>query len=206
MKTSKVKDSTSRACSCKTELPARSQDTKQSPTMPTSVLLFCLLFLTGLSPNSASEDNCSNFSITLPNMLRDLRAAFGKVKIYFQTKDKLENKLIDRTLLEDLKSYLGCQTLSEMIQFYLDEVMPRAEKNERDVKENVGSLGEKLRIFRLRLKRCHRFLPCEDKSRAVKQVKSTYEKLQEQGVYKAMGDFDIFINYMEEYLTMHFSN
>ncbi|XP_078012485.1 interleukin-10 isoform X2 [Phascolarctos cinereus] len=186
MKTSKVKDSTSKACSCKTELPASPQETHQSPTMSTLMLLFCLLCLTGSNLSSASGDSCSTFSITLPDMLRELRAAFSNVKIYF--------------------SYLGCQALSEMIQFYLEEVMPQAEKNEVDIKENVGSLGEKLKALRLRLKRCHRFLPCEDRSRVVKQVKSTYEKLQERGVYKAMGDFDIFISYMEEYLTTHIRN
>ncbi|XP_003340215.1 interleukin-10 [Monodelphis domestica] len=173
--------------------------------MSTLMLLFCLLFLTDLSSSSAAEDNCSNFSITLPNMLRDLRAAFGKVKIYFQKRDKLETRLIDRSLLEDLKSYLGCQALSQMIKFYLEKVMPQAE-NEEGVKEKVGSLGDKLQILRLRLKRCHRFLPCEDESKVVNRVKDTYEKLQEQGVYKAMGDFDIFINYMEEYLTMQIQN
>ncbi|XP_068930452.1 interleukin-10 [Petaurus breviceps papuanus] len=174
--------------------------------MPTWMLLFCLLCLTGSSFSSTSEDNCKNFSITLPNMLRELRAAFRSVKIYFQTRDKLETKLIDKSLLEELKSYLGCQALSEMIQFYLEEVMPRAEKNERDIKDDVGSLGEKLKALRLKLKRCHRFLPCEEKSRVVKKVKNTYKELQEKGVYKAMGDFDIFISYMEEYLTMHIGN
>ncbi|XP_072504113.1 interleukin-10 [Notamacropus eugenii] len=174
--------------------------------MPTLMLLLCLLSLTGSSFSSASEDNCKTFSITLPNMLRELRTAFSSVKIYFQMRDKLETKLIDKSLLKELKSYLGCQALSEMIQFYLEEVMPWAEKNELDVKKDVGSLGEKLKSLRLGLKRCHRFLPCEEKSRVVKQVKSTYKELREQGVYKAMGDFDIFINYMEEYLTMHINN
>nr|SBU76389.1 IL-10d3 [Notamacropus eugenii] len=123
--------------------------------MPTLMLLLCLLSLTGSSFSSASEDNCKTFSITLPNMLRELRTAFSSVKIYFQMRDKLETKLIDKSLLKELK---------------------------------------------------HRFLPCEEKSRVVKQVKSTYKELREQGVYKAMGDFDIFINYMEEYLTMHINN
>nr|O97798.1 RecName: Full=Interleukin-10; Short=IL-10; AltName: Full=Cytokine synthesis inhibitory factor; Short=CSIF; Flags: Precursor [Trichosurus vulpecula]AAD01799.1 interleukin-10 [Trichosurus vulpecula] len=171
--------------------------------MPTWMLLFCLLCVTSSNLSSALEDNCKTFSTTLPNMLRELRAAFSSVKTYFQTRDKLETKLIDKSLLEELKSYLGCQALSEMIKFYLEEVMPRAEENELDVKEDVGSLGEKLKALRLRLKRCHRFLPCEDNSRVVKQVRNTYKELQEQGVYKAMGDFDIFIGYMEEYLTMH---
>lgn len=48
----------------------------------------------------------------------------------------------------------------------------------------------------------HQFLPCENKSKAVEEVKSAFSKLQERGVYKAMGEFDIFINYIEAYMTM----
>ncbi|XP_025776880.1 interleukin-10 [Puma concolor] len=89
-----------------------------------------------------------------------------------------------------------------MIQFYLEEVMPQAENEDPDIKQHVNSLGEKLKTLRLRLRRCHRFLPCENKSKVVEQVKSTFSKLQEKGVYKAMGEFDIFINYIEAYMTM----
>ncbi|XP_044530875.1 interleukin-10 [Gracilinanus agilis] len=144
--------------------------------MPTSMLLFCLLFLTDLNSGSTTEDNCSGFSIRLPDMLRDLRTDFSKVKIYFQKKDTLETRLIDRSLLEDLKSYLGCQAMSEMIKFYLEKVMPQAE-NEKGVEKNVGFLRDKLKRLRLQVKRCHRFLPCEEESKAVSRVKSTYEKV-----------------------------
>lgn len=89
-----------------------------------------------------------------------------------------------------------------MIQFYLEEVMPQAESQGPDIKKHVNSLGEKLKTLRLRLRRCHRFLPCENKSKAVEQVKSAFSKLQEKGVYKAMSEFDIFINYIEAYMTM----
>uniref|UniRef100_A0AC11EIM7 Interleukin 10 n=1 Tax=Ovis aries TaxID=9940 RepID=A0AC11EIM7_SHEEP len=99
------------------------------------------------------------------------------------------------------QGYLGCQALSEMIQFYLEEVMPQAENHGPDIKEHVNSLGEKLKTLRLRLRRCHRFLPCENKSKAVEQVKRVFNMLQERGVYKAMSEFDIFINYIESYMT-----
>ncbi|ELW47753.1 interleukin-10 [Tupaia chinensis] len=173
--------------------------------MPNSALLYCLVFLAGVRASPAqgiqSEDSCTYFPANLPNMLRELRAAFGRVKTFFQTSDQLDNMLLSESLLKDFKGYLGCQALSEMIQFYLEEVMPQAENHSPDVKEHVNSLGEKLKTLRLRLRRCHRFLPCENKSKAVEQVKSAFDKLQEKGVYKAMSEFDIFINYIEAYMT-----
>ncbi len=59
-----------------------------------------------------------------------------------------------------------------------------------------------LKTLRLRLRRCHRFLPCENKSKAVEQIKNAFNKLQEKGIYKAMSEFDIFINYIEAYMTI----
>ncbi|XP_049479017.1 interleukin-10 isoform X1 [Panthera uncia] len=149
--------------------------------MPSPALLCFLVFLAGVGASrhqsTLSEDNCTHFSVSLPHMLRELRAAFGKVKTFFQTKDELHSILLTRSLLEDFKGYLGCQALSEMIQFYLEEVMPQAENEDPDIKQHVNSLGEKLKTLRLRLRRCHRFLPCENKSKVVEQVKSTFSKV-----------------------------
>ncbi|KAL2770926.1 interleukin-10 isoform 1 precursor [Daubentonia madagascariensis] len=178
--------------------------------MPSSALLCCLVFLAGVGASQGqstqSENSCTHFPASLPHMLRELRAAFGRVKTFFQTKDQLDNMLLQESLLEDFKGYLGCQAVSEMIQFYLEEVMPQAENHGPDIKEHVSSLGEKLKNLRLRLRRCHRFLPCENKSKAVEQVKNAFSKLQEKGVYKAMSEFDIFINYIETYMTMKMKN
>nr|ANI26257.1 BCRF1 protein precursor [human gammaherpesvirus 4] len=135
-------------------------------------------------------------------MLRDLRDAFSRVKTFFQTKDEVDNLLLKESLLEDFKGYLGCQALSEMIQFYLEEVMPQAENQDPEAKDHVNSLGENLKTLRLRLRRCHRFLPCENKSKAVEQIKNAFNKLQEKGIYKAMSEFDIFINYIEAYMKL----
>ncbi|XP_017380978.1 interleukin-10 [Cebus imitator] len=178
--------------------------------MHSSALLCCLVFLTGVraSPGQGtqSENSCTHFPGSLPHMLRELRVAFSRVKTFFQKKDQLDSMLLKESLLEDFKGYLGCQALSEMIQFYLEEVMPQAENHDPDVKVHVNSLGEKLKTFRLRLRRCHRFLPCENKSKAVAQVKDAVSKLQEKGVYKAMSEFDIFIDYIEAYMTMKTQN
>nr|AIA08972.1 interleukin-10 [Elephas maximus] len=178
--------------------------------MACSALLCCLVFLAGVgasqSQETPSENSCTYFPGSLPNMLRELRMAFDRVKTFFQKKDQLDNMLLNKSLLEDFKGYLGCQALSEMIKFYLEMVMPQAENHGPDIKEHVNSLGEKLTTLRTRLRRCHRFLPCENKSKAVEQVKEAFSKLQEKGVYKAMNEIDIFINYIESYMTMKIKN
>ncbi|NP_001268247.1 interleukin-10 precursor [Dasypus novemcinctus] len=161
--------------------------------MPNSALLCCLVFLAGVGAGRGqgthSENSCTHFPDSLPNMLRELRAAFSRVKAFFQMKDQLDSMLLNRSLLEDFKGYLGCQALSEMIQFYLEEVMPQAENHSPDIKQYVSSLGEKLKTLRLRLRR-HRFLPCENKSRAVEQVKNAFTKVSSAGGRVGLGEHD----------------
>nr|XP_048286622.1 interleukin-10 isoform X2 [Myodes glareolus] len=169
--------------------------------MPGSALLCCVLVLAGVGTSRGQHprdgNNCTHFRVSQTHMLRELRTAFSQ-----QKKDQLDNILLTDALLQDFKGYLGCQTLSEMIQFYLVEVMPQAENHGPEIKEHLNSLGEKLKTLRRQLQRCHRFLPCENKSKAVEQVKNDFNKLQEKGVYKAMNEFDIFINCIEEYMTI----
>ncbi|KAM7335880.1 hypothetical protein ACRRTK_004373 [Alexandromys fortis] len=174
--------------------------------MPGSALLCCMLLLAGMGASRGQHtrngNNCTHFPVSQTHMLRELRIAFSQVKTFFQKKDQLDNILLTDSLLQDFKGYLGCQTLSEMIQFYLVEVMPQAENHGPEIKEHLNSLGEKLKTLRRQLQRCHRFLPCENKSKAVEQVKNDFNKLQEKGVYKAMNEFDIFINCIEAYMTI----
>ncbi|CAM4663690.1 unnamed protein product [Lepidochelys olivacea] len=150
-----------------------------------------------------SEESCTHLANLLPLRLKDLRIAFGEIKDYFQAKDdELDILLLKEDLLEDFKGYLGCQSVSDMIRFYLDEVLPKAINSSKHIKRSVGSIGNMLQDLRQTLKRCHRFFTCEKRSQTLKEIKETYNKLQEKGIYKAMGEFDIFINYIEEYLMM----
>nr|XP_025034350.1 interleukin-10-like [Pelodiscus sinensis] len=150
-----------------------------------------------------SEESCTNLSNQLLRQLKALRIAFAEIKDYFQAKDdELDILLLKDDLLEDFKGYLGCQSVSDMIRFYLEEVLPKAINSSKDVKRSVGTIGNMLLDLRKTLKRCHRFFICEKRYQTLKQIKETYDKLQEKGIYKAMGEFDIFINYIEEYLMM----
>lgn len=134
-------------------------------------------------------------------MLRDLRNTFDKVKDYFQMKDNnLDTILLRDDLLEDFKGQLGCHSVSEMIRFYLDEVLPKANNQNKPIEQTINFIGNMLLELRHMLKRCHRFLDCEKRSKTIRQIKETYSKMQDNGIYKAMGEFDIFIDYIEEYL------
>nr|XP_056700811.1 interleukin-10 [Euleptes europaea] len=150
-----------------------------------------------------SGGNCKHFVDVLPLKLRELRVTFNGIKDYFQSRDdELDIMLLNEDLLQEFKEYLGCQSVAEMIQFYLDDVFLKASNTSKSIKQHVDCVGNMLLHLRQTLKRCHRYLICEKKSKTIKNIKETYEKLQEKGIYKAMGEFDIFINYIEEYLIL----
>ncbi|KAG8589274.1 hypothetical protein GDO81_006326 [Engystomops pustulosus] len=149
------------------------------------------------SQSGDAELSCQRVMNIFPAKLRDLRSTFQKVKDYFQMKDNvLDTILLEKDLLDDFKSSIGCQTVSEMIRFYLDDVLPLANVDKNDVKSNVYFMKDKLFDLKQTIKRC----VSTQKIRAVQQIKKKYSTLKDQGIYKAVGEFDIFIDYIEEYL------
>ncbi|KAM8976537.1 interleukin-10 [Pelodytes ibericus] len=147
------------------------------------------------------EGHCHRVVNIFPAKLKELRTSFLNVKDYFQRKDNaLEIILLQDNLLKDFKSSLGCQSVLEMIRFYLEDVLPRATDSGKNVKLSVTVIKDQLVDLKHTLRRCQHFLPCDRKSKAIKQIKDTYSKMQQHGIYKAMGEFDIFIDYIEEYL------
>ncbi|KAM5179722.1 interleukin-10 [Mantella aurantiaca] len=148
-----------------------------------------------------AEGSCQRAINIFPAKLKDLRTTFQKVRNYFQMKDEeLDIILLENSLLEDFKSSIGCQTVTEMIRFYIDDVLPYAQGGSNGIESNVNFMKEKLLDLKQTMKRCQHFLPCDRKSKAMKQIKEKYNKLKDQGIYKAVGEFDIFIDYIEEYL------
>lgn len=88
------------------------------------------------------------------------------------------------------------------MRFYMEEVLPSAMRTSTHHRQSMGDLGNLLLSLKATMRRCHRFFTCEKRSKTIKHIKETFEKMNENGVYKAMGEFDIFINYIEEYLMM----
>ncbi|XP_042689745.1 interleukin-10 [Centrocercus urophasianus] len=154
-------------------------------------------------PAHCLESTCLHSSELLPIRLRELRVKFEEIKDYFQSRDdELNIQLLSSELLDEFKGNFGCQSVSEMLRFYTDEVLPRAMKTSTSHQQSMGDLGSMLLNLKTTMRRCHRFFTCEKRSKAIKQIKETFEKMDENGIYKAMGEFDIFINYIEEYLLM----
>ncbi|NXC59542.1 IL10 protein, partial [Aleadryas rufinucha] len=172
----------------------------------TAVPVLLLLLLLGTAPARA-QPSCLHFPELLPAKLRELRVKFEEIKDYFQSKDDdLSIQLLSSDLLEEFKGSLGCQSVSEMMGFYMEEVLPSAMRSSTDHQQSMGDLGNLLLSLRTMMRRCHRFFTCEERSRSMKHIKETFTKMNENGIYKAMGEFDIFINYIEKYLTMRRRN
>ncbi|NXA52666.1 IL10 protein, partial [Nothocercus julius] len=166
-----------------------------------------VLLLLAASAQHASclhaEPSCTHFSELLPAYLRDLRIKFEEIKDYFQSKDnELGIQLLSSNLLNEFKGTFGCQAVSEAMRFYLEEVLPSAGRASTRHQQGVSHLGNALMHLKATMKRCHRFFTCEKQSKTLQRIRETFEKMNENGVYKAMGEFDIFINYIEEYLMM----
>ncbi|XP_039941882.1 interleukin-10 [Hirundo rustica] len=165
-----------------------------------------LLLLPGTAPARA-QPSCPHFPELLPAKLKELRVKFEEIKDYFQSKDEdLSVQLLSSDLLEEFKGSLGCRSVSEMMGFYMEEVLPSAMRSSAQHQHSVGDLGNLLLSLRAMMRRCHRFFTCEESSRSMKNIKETFARMNKNGIYKAMGEFDIFINYIEKYLTMRRRN
>ncbi|KAM9595486.1 interleukin-10 [Harpia harpyja] len=169
-----------------------------------SALVLLLLAASTLPARcSPAHPSCLHFSELLPAKLKELRIKFEEIKDYFQSKDdELSIQLLSSELLDEFKGSFGCQSVSEMMQFYTEEVLPSAMKTSTHHRQSMGDLGNLLLSLKATMRRCHRFFSCEKRSKTIKQIKETFDKMNEHGIYKAMGEFDIFINYIEEYLLM----
>ncbi|XP_010138191.1 PREDICTED: interleukin-10 [Buceros rhinoceros silvestris] len=166
-------------------------------------LLLLLLPLLLPARCSPAEPDCLHFPQLLPAKLKELRTKFEEIKDYFQSRDdELSIQLLSSELLDEFKGTFGCQSVSEMMRFYMEEVLPSAMKTSRQHQQSMGDLGNLLLSLKTTMRRCHRFFTCEKRSKTIRHIKETFSKMNENGIYKAMGEFDIFINYIEEYLLM----
>ncbi|XP_025933068.1 interleukin-10 [Apteryx mantelli] len=167
----------------------------------TAIVLLLLAASAELASCLHTEPSCTHFSELLPAYLRDLRIKFEEIKDYFQSKDdELSIQLLSSELLDEFKGTFGCQSVSEAMRFYMEEVLPSARTASAQHEKSVSDLGNMLMHLKATMKRCHRFFVCEKRSKTLKHIKEKFEKMNENGIYKAMGEFDIFINYIEEYL------
>ncbi|KAF2985079.1 hypothetical protein EK904_005099, partial [Melospiza melodia maxima] len=116
------------------------------------ILLLLLLLLPG---TARAQPSCLRFPELLPAKLKELRIKFEEIKDYFQSKDDdLSIQLLSSDLLEEIKGSLGCQSVSEMMEFYLEEVLPRAMRSSSQHQHSMGDLGNLLLNLRAMMRRC----------------------------------------------------
>ncbi|NXH48024.1 IL10 protein, partial [Dicaeum eximium] len=171
---------------------------------PVPAPLLLLLLLPG---TARAQPACLRFPELLPAKLKEIRVKFEEIRDYFQSKDEdLSIQLLSSDLLEEIKGRLGCRSVSEMMGFYMEQVLPSAARSSAQHRHSVGDLGNLLLSLRATMRSCHRFFTCEERSRSMEHIKETFSRMSKNGIYKAMGEFDIFINYIEKYLMMRRRN
>uniref|UniRef100_UPI00398E4A30 interleukin-10 n=1 Tax=Pristiophorus japonicus TaxID=55135 RepID=UPI00398E4A30 len=149
---------------------------------------------------------CFSYAV-FPAHLKELRTSYRKIKTYFQNKDdNFQITLLRGRLHHGFKGREGCQFLKEMLNFYLRDVIPAAKTQHRNINSNISKIGNTLSELKENVHNCHKFFNCDQcncrPSPYIENIYKAYEKLQDKGVYKAMGELNIFIDWLQEYIKM----
>ncbi|XP_078402332.1 interleukin-10-like [Cetorhinus maximus] len=153
-----------------------------------------------------SGDNCFSYAM-FPAHLKELRASYRKIKVYFQKKDdNVQITLLGGRLHHGFKGREGCQFLKEMLNFYLRDVIPAAKTQQKATNSNISKIGNILSELKENVQNCPQFFNCDvcncRPSTYIENIYKIYEKLQEKGVYKAIGELNIFFDWLQQYIRM----
>ncbi|KAK6318666.1 interleukin-10-like [Coregonus clupeaformis] len=151
------------------------------------------------------SDRCCSFIEGFPVRLKELRTAFSTIRDYYEANDELETALLDEGILNHIKSPLGCHTMDGILKFYLGTVLPTAMNNNNvkhnnDFKSPIHSIGNIFHELKKEINQCRNYFSCK-KPFDINDLISSYKKMQDKGLYKAMGELDLLFNYIEEYLV-----
>nr|ATA63363.1 interleukin-10 [Plecoglossus altivelis] len=167
--------------------------------------LLVVLFMCGhaLTTRVVCSDRCCSFVEGFPVRLKELRASFSKIRDYYEANDELEKALLDDSFANSLQTPAGCHIMDNLLKFYLDTVLPTAISGttiNNDFKSPIESIGDILNQLKKELMQCRRYFSCK-KPFDITEFILTYNKMENKGLYKAMGELDLFFNYIETYLA-----
>ncbi|XP_048408822.2 interleukin-10 [Stegostoma tigrinum] len=153
-----------------------------------------------------SGDNCFSHAV-FPAHLKELRSSYRKIRTYFQRKDdNLHITLLGGRLHHGFKGREGCQFLKEMLNFYLRKVIPAAKTHQQLIDNNISKIGNTLSELQENVQNCHKTFNCDvcdcRPSANIQNINGVYKKLQDKGVYKAIGELNIFFDWLQKYITM----
>ncbi|XP_018614073.1 interleukin-10 [Scleropages formosus] len=159
------------------------------------------LLLVASAQSRHCTDSCCSFVENFPARLKQLRVSFDEIKQYYQENDELEMALLDENILQEFKSPFGCQAMNEVLRFYLDIVLPTAtQKVRQDYSKPIDIIGNIFLDLKKQVIQCRNFFSCK-KHLSLDSIMTTYKKMQNKGLYKAMGELDVLFNYIEEYMV-----
>ncbi|XP_064813140.1 LOW QUALITY PROTEIN: interleukin-10-like [Oncorhynchus masou masou] len=152
------------------------------------------------------SDRCCSFVEGFPVRLNELRTAFSTIRDYYGANDQGEFilSLLDKGILDHIK----CHTVSSMdsikVSSYLHTVLPTAmnnrTQNQGEFKSPIDSIGNIFQRGAEQRVHTRNYFSCK-KPFDINNLISSYKKMQDKGLYKAMGELDLLFNYIEEYLV-----
>ncbi|XP_043932006.1 interleukin-10 [Protopterus annectens] len=171
--------------------------------MQTVAVVLCSVFLIlHVICMHAKASECMSIDNLFPLRLRELRKHFDDIKDHFQGNDHDHDiLLLDEELLTGLKGHNGCNLMTDVINFYLMDILPHVNNEDKTINKKISFIENILHGIKETMHRCHNFFFCDKKSKVMMQIKDTFKKLQEKGIIKAVGELDIFFDYIEEYVN-----
>ncbi|XP_024126225.1 interleukin-10 [Oryzias melastigma] len=170
--------------------------------------LLCVLVLLSVLAETLSTPICNNqccrFVEGFPARLRELRVSFLHIRDFYTANDDLDSALLDQTVEDSIKSDFACQTIDSILGFYLSTILPKAAASATDdtanLKPHVESIQEIFDQLKSDVTQCRHYFSCK-KHFDISNLTSTYNKMANKGLFKAMGELDLFFNYIESYLA-----
>ncbi|XP_068598077.1 interleukin-10 [Brachionichthys hirsutus] len=178
---------------------------------PRSLLLFVLPLVCsvctvwcGSARGSACTSRCCHFAHNFSSRLKTLRENYAHIRGFYEANDDLDVSLLDQTVEESFKSPFACHAMNNILEFYLDTVLPAAAaaatEDRRDFQPHMESIQLIFDQLKKDVTKCRHYFSCRNQFDILK-LNSTYAQLESKGPYEAMSDLDLLFNYIERYLS-----
>ncbi|KAG7456108.1 hypothetical protein MATL_G00248300 [Megalops atlanticus] len=166
-----------------------------------SIALLVMLFnhqsASAPSPNSKTVGERQCLKHTIPT-LRELSKMTRHLKKSLPSDDIKHLQLLPK-FGRYVKQSRGITILKEMLDFYLEDVF----RKESLKGENQGNILSLLARLRGDVERCLGFPPSALSSgerKRIRQMKKKFNELKTRGVYKAVGEFEVVLSWVDSYI------
>ncbi|XP_061641888.1 interleukin-10 [Phyllopteryx taeniolatus] len=173
-----------------------------------SVLLLLFLAAQSLLSKVRCSPTCNNYCCrfveTFPGRLRRLREDYVQIRDFYEANDDLDTALLDQTVEDSFRTPFACHAMHSILDFYLGTVLPAAitgmPEDTKELKPSVESIQLIFDDLKKSVAKCRKYFGCQKQFDIIK-LNTSYSQMENNGVYKAMGELDVLFNYIETYLA-----